>query len=483
MIIAAPLWLLRRPDRASASPPPADRSIAVLPFVNVGGDPQDAALVDGLTEEIISMLARIPDLRVTPRTSAFAFKNSNLGVQRIADSLGVAHIVEGSLQRIGSQVRVRIRLVDARDGATRWGDVYDRELADIFSLQTEIGGAVARELDVRLTESTRARMARNGVRNIAAYELYLRGNSPVLLRSDSGARAGLEHFRQAIALDSGYAAAYAGLARMHMRIGFGDDREMSRPARLALAEQAALRAVALDDSSGDAHAALSMVRRNNYELAAAETELRRALALEPANARYHEWMVLLHLAAGRPEDALMEGRRALELEPLSPTANAEVANALLANNRCDEALIQLERLQSLRPPLLRSGAIAAQCYARKQMWPEAVAAIERIAPTAGPRGQSLLGYMLARAGRTEEAERILAELLARSRRTRDDAFDVAIVYAGLGRDDETFTWLDRAIDDRSLGVEWLPALMDDLQRDPRFESFRRRAGLLSSADR
>jgi TolB-like protein/DNA-binding SARP family transcriptional activator len=475
-VIATAAWL--RTSMADSTPhPAADRSIAVLPFANVSGDPRDAALADGLSEELIAVLARIPNLRVIGRTSAFAFKNSNAGARRIADSLGVSNILEGGLQKSGSQLRVQARLVDARDGSTRWSETYDRELEDIFSVQSEIAGAVARELDLRLGESTLARIKRGSTRNVAAYELYIRGNDPVLFRTDSGARAGLEYFRQAVALDPTYAAAYGGLARMHRRIGFGDDPELSRPDRLALAEQAALKAVALDDSSGEAHAALSLIRRDNYELASAETELKRAVALEPTKARFHEGLVQLYALTERPAEALVESRRALELDPLSPSANAEVAHALLANARCDEALAQLEKLRSLRPPLNRAGLIAAECYGQKQMWPQAIAEIRRITVNGGPRGQALLGYMLGRAGRPEEARRILAAMLDRSRRTSGGAFDVALVYAGLGDDDQAFIWLDKAVDDRSLGFEWMHTIVNDLRRDPRFEKLGRRAGL------
>jgi tetratricopeptide (TPR) repeat protein len=263
---------------------------------------------------------------------------------------------------------------------------------------------------------------------------------------------------------------------MQMRIGSGDDTELSRRDRLALAEQAALKAVALDDSLGEAHATLSFVRRNNYDPASAETELKRAVALEPTNARFREWLVLLYVSTERPAEALVEARRALELDPLSPTANAEVAHALLANDRCDEALGQLEKLRSLRPPLLRVGFIAAQCYARKQMWPEAIAETQRTSVNAGPRGQALLGYMLARAGRTDEARRILAALLDRSRRINGGAFEVAMVYAGLGENDQAFRWLDRAVDDRSLAFDHLPTVVDGLRPDPRFHRLRRRIG-------
>jgi DNA-binding SARP family transcriptional activator/Flp pilus assembly protein TadD len=330
---------------------------------------------------------------------------------------------------------------------------------------------------LRATKGHGTPLPYGSTRNVAAYELYLRGNDPVLPRSDSGGRAALEYFRQAVALDSNYAAAYAGLARMHIRVAVGDDRELSRPDRLALAEQAALKAVALDDSSGDAHFALSHVRRHNYEMASAEKELKRAVALDPTNAGYRAWLVLLYVVTERPAEALVESRRALELDPLSPLANAEVAHALLANDRCDEALAQLETLRSLRPPLLRANAIAAQCYARKAMWPEAIAELRPIAVDGGPRAQAMLGYMLGRGERTDEARQILAALLERSRRMPGGAFNVAIVYAGLGENDQAFTWLDKAVDDRSLGFEWLHTVVDDLRHDPRFGSIRQRLAL------
>lgn len=169
----------------------------------------------------------------------------------------------------------------------------------------------------------------------------------------------------------------------------------------------------------------------------------------------------------------MEARRAQELDPLSPTANAEVAHALIASDRCDEALAQLERLKYLRPPLLRAGSFAAQCYARKQMWPEAIAEMRRITANAGPRGRAVLGYMLARGGRTDEARQILAALLDRDRRINGGAFEVATVYAGLGDLDQAFAWLDKSLDDRSLPLDIL-MVVDALRGDPRFDRFRHR---------
>ena len=476
-IVAAVTW--RRASRRSDASPAgaAAPSIAVLPFENLTGDKHDAALVDGLSEELIAVLGRIRNLRVIARTSSFAFRNSDAGVRRIADTLGVSHLLEGGVQRIGPRVRVQVRLVDARDGSTRWSETYDRELGDIFLVQSDIASTVARELDLRLSESTLARIKRGSTSNIAAYELYLRGNDPALMRSDSAARRGLEYLRQAVALDTTFAAAYAGLSRMQLRVGSGDDTAMSRRARLALAEQAALKAIALDDSLGDAHAALSLVRQRTYDLPSAEAEMIKAVALSPTDARIREWRGQLYVWTERPAEALEAARRALELDPLSPTANAEVARALLANGRCDEALVRLKPLEALRPPLLRARSIAAQCHARKQMWPEAVAVMQSIAANGGPRAQAMLGYVLARGGRTNEARRILAPLLDRAQRTKEGALEVAMVYAGLGENDQAFIWLDRAVDDHTFVYEFVPTLEDGLKGDSRFDRFRGRIGL------
>ncbi len=392
---ATALWATRH---AGARATAAEPSIAVLPLVNVSRNPQDAALVDVLTEELIAALAKVGALRVTARTSAFVFKNSHADVRRIADSLGVSYILEGGVQRADSQMRVEVRLVDARDGAMRWSETYDRQLRDIFAVESDIASDVAHELDARLGGETLAHIGRGPTTSIAAYELYLRGNNPSLMRSDSSTRTALEYFREAIALDSTSAAAYAGLARVHTRLAVGDDTIMPRRDHMALAEQAALKAVTLDAALGDAHAALAIVRREELDLASADTELKRAVTLEPKDARFHLWLGQLHAFQERPAEALAEARRALAIDPLSPAANGELARAMFVSGRCDEALAQLAKLRALQPPLLRARSVAAQCYARKGMWPEAIAEAQQNAQGGELPAQALVGYMLARAG-------------------------------------------------------------------------------------
>lgn len=346
----------------------------------------------------------------------------------------------------------------------------------------EIARAVARELDRRRRGDTAVRLPQHQTQSIAAYEHYLRGSDPAVLRSDSAARRALDHFRRAIELDSAYAAAWAGLARLSLRVGGGPVGAVPRREPYEVARQAALEAVALDDSLAEAHATLGLVRMAEFDLPAAERRLKRAIELEPSRALTREWLVSVYLWSGRPAEALSEAERALELDPLSSTANAEVARALLANGRCDEALARLDRLAALEPPLLRVPTIAAQCYARKRMWEEAIGIVRHAPDPDTPINQALLGYLLARAGRRDDALEIRDRLLEHWRQGDLGAFPVAVVQAGLDETDQAFTWIDRSIDDRSLMASPLhftvmEPILERLRPDPRFERLSERLGL------
>jgi Tfp pilus assembly protein PilF len=339
----------------------------------------------------------------------------------------------------------------------------------------QIAQAVAGELARRGRGDTARTHPEQRTRSIPAYELYLRGSDLALLRSDSASRRGLEYFRRAVALDSSYAAAWAGLARMINRNA--QDNPAGRRQAFADAEAAALKAVALDDSLAEAHAVLAVTRMVQRDLAGSELHLRRATALEPRVARHYERLARLYGWWGRPADALREARRAVAAEPLSTSANAELARALLVNGQCDEALAQLDKVAGLDPPLARVPGLAAQCYAQKRMWPEAVAAM-RSNPGNSPQTSGLYGYVLARAGRREEARVILERLQEQG----GNALNIGLVNAGLNQDDEALRWLDRAIDDYSLSpiAESAPLVLsylDSRRRDPRVAAILARLGL------
>jgi TolB-like protein/DNA-binding SARP family transcriptional activator/thioredoxin-like negative regulator of GroEL len=472
LVVAA--LLLRPRDASGPASPPAATSLAVLPLANLSGDPRDAPLADGLTEELIGVVARIDHLNVVARTSAFVFKNSKLTVRQIADSLHVANILEGGVQKVGERLRVQVRLIDARDGSSRWSEAYDRELKDIFLVQSDIASAVARELNLRLGASTANAVRRRQTQNIAAYELFLRGNDRTLLRSDSTARVALEYFRQAVALDSTYAAAHAGLARMYLRLRLSDLTGTSSRGNYVLAREAALKAVALDDSLGEAHATLGLVRMTGYDFAAAENELNRAVALDPGHSRIREWLAFLYYWQDRPSDALAEALRAVENDPLSPTAHAEVGRALCANGQVEQGLARLKSLEAVQMPPARVAMYKALCHGKKGDWGAAVAEL--------PKGRANMsdavrGHALGHAGRRAEALGILEELTTRWKRTNDGAFLIALVYAGLDDRDRAFEWLDRSVAEVSPVTQLEQPLFDDLRADPRYQQFRKRVGL------
>ena len=474
-LVGAALWLSPRGNDGAVAPM-AGVSIAVLPLANLSGDPRDAALADGLTEELIGVLAKVDRLRVVARTSAFAFKNSDLDARQIGDSLHVSNILEGGVQKSGQRIRVLVRLVDARDGSTRWSETYDRELKDIFLVQSDIAATVARELDLRLGGRVMDNLRRVPTRNVAAYELYLRANDPALLRSDSSARLALQYFTQAIALDPAYAAAHAGLARMYGRLIGAEGAAIPRRELQARARAAALKAVALDDSLAEAHAALGLVLIRGHDLAAAENELRRAVALDPGNSRLREWLTFIYHWKQDRAGALAEANRALANDPLSPTAHAEVARALCANGQHAAGLARLKLIEAVKPPLGRGMLYVGLCHAMQLDWPAAVATLRN---STQPLSRAFLGHALARGGDRQEALAILADLTGRWDRVNQGAFEIAIVHAGLGNREQAFAWLNRSIDDFSLPVPghiMLP-LFSDLHADPRFESFRRRLRL------
>ena len=366
---------------------------------------------------------------------------------------------------IGGAVRLAARKGESAAGASP-------KVVDQIAL------AVARELDRRERGDTARSLRQQRTRSIPAYELYLRGMDPALLRSDSGARRSLEYFQRAVALDSNYAAAWAGVARLTYRAA--EPQPGAIATAQVLAETAARKALALDDSLAEAHATFAMLRAGVSDYATAEQHFKRAVALDPGRSRIHEWFSQFYQSTARPVEALAEAERASALDPLSPTATAEVARALAANDRCEEALARLRTIAALDPPLLRVPPIIAECQARLGRWAEAIALLRPRA--AGDDGTlALLGYMYARVGQSDSALSIQSRLVAHWRSGATGAYVLAFVPAGLGDRDEAFAWLDRAYDDGSLtytainsGLSGTP--LETLKPDPRLDRLRARMG-------
>lgn len=312
-------------------------------------------------------------------------------------------------------------------------------------------------------------------RRIAAKDLYDQGQRDVLFRTASGRRQAQGFFRQAIALDSTYAAAHAALA--HMLVMTAEDTGASRIHPLLEAEQIARQAIVLDSSLAEGHAALGHALLFDYQFAEAERQFKHAVDRNPRLPYLREFFVWLYVFTDRPREALEQANRGLADNPNSPTAIAEVARGLLLNDRCDEALELLGRLTYLQPPPARAASIAAQCWAQQRMWQRAVDQLRPVAQRNPLQTDPWLGFMLARAGQTDEARQIRDRLVELWRRDGGSAFGVAVVDAGFGDFDGAFEWLDKAIDDRSLRYNIMEPAFSELRQDPRFDRVRQRLGI------
>ncbi len=469
VVVAATVFGARQWPRPGAGP-----SIAVLAMKNTGMDAGDAALADGMTEDLIAMLSRMGSdrLRVVASTSVLPLRDRRLDVRQIAESLRVSHVLESTVQKDGLRVRIQVRLIDAKDGTTIWAETYNRQTGDIFAIQDDIAQAVTRELDVRLAGGARRdSVVRRYRPNIDAYEWYRRGMDLALWRSNAGRQQAIANLNRAIAADSNFAAAYAGLADLYLQeVGVvpGNEREMH-----ARAEQAARRAVALDDGLAESHSALgwAMIVRNEWP--AIEAELKRAVALDPRAFRGYEGLARMYMWTGRPVEQLAAARIGLDVNPYSVAATRELALALAGNGRCDEALELLRPTKSLNPPARVAGVVGGQCHAAAGRWPEAIAEFQWAMDGDAKSALAFLGYALARAGQRDSAQRILVDLLA-GRKYSHGPFGIAIVYAGLGDRDQAFAWLDKAADELTVRAYIMGPMFEELRRDARFARFRRR---------
>jgi DNA-binding SARP family transcriptional activator len=348
-------------------------------------------------------------------------------------------------------------------------------LAVTLVFAAAVYGALARGSRGRPGRDVPTPPVRQQTPNIAAYELYVRGRDPTLLRSDSGVRAAIDYLSRAIALDTAYAAAYAALAyRCATATQWINLSVAERRGMYARAAVAARTAVALDDSLAEAHRHLGYVKMVGYHVPEAIAELERAIALDPRDGEAREDLAKAYRYAERPAGAVAETQRAVRANPLSASANAEFAYALYFARRYDEALAEFARVVALHPPLRRTPRYIAETYAVTGRWKDAIAALRPVAPQQ-PRNRSLLGYALARSGARTEAERILREMLAAAADS-GYAYEVAEIYAGLGDFDRAFFWLDRSFDDHSFWPSIMGPLFDDLRADPRFNRLRRRLG-------
>ena len=466
---------------ASSSPaaPVSDlKSIAVLPFVNMSADKDNEYFSDGITEEILNALARTPGLRVAARTSAFAFKGGNESVQRIGELLKVGYVLEGSVRRAGSQLRITAQLINVADGFQLWSDTYDRQAEDVFAIQTEVAQRVQEVLKVKLLEGPGPTASLAGTDNLEAYDLYLRGRQFWNLRTGVDLQRAVGLFQQATETDPKFAAAYAGLASSFVLL----PQYAAVPVREAIpkAQAAARRALELDDRQAEAHTVLGYCAMNDWDWVAAEQEFQKALRLNPNHASSHQWYGELLLDQGKTDQALAEMRKALQLDPLSAIIQVNIGFCLLNSGRYDEALVETDKTLKLSPDFPLAHVLRGDVFQLQKNFPEAVLEFEKVRNKTGDTPFALggLGKAYACAGRTNEARKVLETLKSLSASGSSASGEIASVYLGLGEPDQAWVWIAQQVEARDGDPRiWkFDPLMADVIKDPRYTALLKKIG-------
>src|SRR5215469_5767766 len=327
---------------------PPDKSIAVLPFENLSEDKANAYFAEGMQDEILARLSKIADLKVISRTSTEKYKSAPDNLREIAKQLDVANILEGSVQKNGDAVRVNVQLINALSDAHLWGDIYDRKLTDIFTVESDIATAIADTLQAKLTGAEKQLIAAQPTSDTTAYELYLKGRSLWGKRSGDNIPKAIAFYEQAITRDPNYALAYAGLAEAYVILPFYTATAPSEA--FPKAKTAALKALQLDDKLAEAHSGFARVLSYDFDIAGSISEFQRAIALNPNYATAHQWYGRQALAAfGRFDEAIAEGKRAIELDPLSPVINTDLGQTFANARRYDEAIAQFRKTLEIDP--------------------------------------------------------------------------------------------------------------------------------------
>jgi eukaryotic-like serine/threonine-protein kinase len=463
--------------RAAAAPASTTKTIAVLPFTNVGRDPAHDYLVDGLTEELIGALSKVRALRVVARTSAFAFRGQSRDIREIGRALDVAAILEGSVQTAGDRIRVRAQLINVSDGLHLWSEMYDRDVADIFTVQRDLALLIAAALEAGLTQAERERVAQRPTASAEAYALYLKGRHFWNQRTPDSFLKAAEYFERAIEVDPQFAAAHAGLAGVISMQGiWGVLAADVAEERMRVSAQ---RAVQLDDRLADGHAVLgAYLHVYEWDVAAAERAQLRALELDPNLVTAHYFYGNLLRATGRIDEAIEQYRTAIALDPLDPTLSERLGRTLVLAGRAEEArehfLGALELDSLFWWPHIGLGVY----HEAGGRWDEALAAYER-ARLLGGLTLIDIGRVLALAGREREARRVLAEVERAASSTGMHDPGVATVLLALGDADAAIAWLEQSVRERHPRVRFIagdPAYTA-FEVEPRYTDLLRRIGL------
>ena len=474
LLIGAAIYFTRE-DRRTIN------SVAVLPLVNVGGDPNTEYLSDGITESLINSLSRLPDLKVMSRSSVFRYKGKDMDPKAVGHDLGVQAVVMGRIVQRGDTFAISLELVDARDNSHIWGAQYNPRLSEIISAQGDMAKAISKNLrGSNLTGEEKKRLTKSYTDNIEAYQLYLKGRYAWNKRTEDELRKSAEYFQQAIDLDPAYALAYAGLADSYNMLA--DYSVLPPKDAFPRAAAAASKALEMDDTLSEAHTSLAFVKMD-YEgdWAGADREYRRAIELNPNYATAHQWYASYLVMMRRYDESIAEMKRAQALDPLSRIINANLGLHYYYARQYDQAIEQLRKTIDLNPDFGLAYFYMGRALAQKGMYKEAIAQLQKARELSGEDPETIaeLGYAYALAGRRAEAQDVLNEMNELAKRRYFLPYFFASVYTGLGDKDQAFAYLEKAYDVSHPGLALVNVdpKFDPLRSDPRFADLVRRIGL------
>ncbi len=494
VLLAAGLFLYQGVKEADSSPrlkddmPPEQtaqgrtNSIAVLPFRNISPEAEQEYFCDGMTEQVITTLSNLRDLKVIARTSVMQFKRSEMPVPEIARQLGVAHVLEGSIRKSGNRIRITAKLIKAEGDFPLWAQDYDRELKDVFEIQDDVARAIVTSLSLNLSDEQRSAILRRYTENTRAYEAYLEGRFHLNKGTEQGYNSAVVSFQKAIEFDSSYALAFSGIADAYEMLG--NHAYLPPEDAFPKARTATMKALALDDRIGEAHASSAFIKYV-YELdwRGAEESFKRATETSPNYSRAHQWYSTYLLTFRRFEEALAEAQLARQLDPLSVPIAVGVGIAYSHARQYDraiEALGHVAELDSGNSSMFLELGIA---YRGKGMFPEAIAYLKRAVSGPGRTGTdplAMLGYVYGESGQVVRAREVIRQLqgVSRQRYVQPTAF--ALVHTGLGDPGEALAWLEKACrEERSVYLTHLDVepIWDPLRSDPKFLALLKRMRL------
>ena len=479
VLIATVIYRLYLPVRATTFD-----SVAVLPLVNAGNNPDTDYLSDGVTESLINSLSQLQQLRVTPRTTVFRYKGKEIDPEQVGRELGVGAILTGRLIQNGDKLDIQVELVDTSKGGQVWGQQYNRNFSTLAVVKQEIARDVGERLRPALVGEDEKRLNRGDTVNTEAYNFYLRGRQFWNKRTAERLKKAIGEFQQAIDKDPNYALAYVGLADCYVLLQEYAGTPSSET--LPKARAAVQRALQIDDSLAEAHASLGMIELNSWNFTEAEGEFRRAIELNPNYPTVHNWYgFYLRLARGRFDEAAAEITLAQQLDPLSPTFGAHLAQAYIDKGELDMAMEEAKKVLELNPNFVEAYRVLGILYRRQGRYDEAVAELEKAVELSGRQGWYLgsLGVCHAVAGNRDRAREILKELEEKYNRREALGQHIADVYAALGDKEQAFAWLEKDFKAHSgflLLIAHDPGeapLRAALSSDPRWNDLLRRIGL------